>query len=1235
MGQAVVAALPAILAVASTAASIALSALNQPKTRVEGPRLQETQVTTSTYGNPIPNVHGGIRIGGNMIWSTDIAEERITKKSGGKGGASATAIEYRYFGNFAIAFAVGDGNGCVSQIFADRKIIYDVTGGSSAFFKYKDAAIRVYMGSETQEPDPLIEADKGVGNVPAHRGMVYVVFENLPLEDFGRRIPQIEAVVNSNIGATDPKDNTTSVAEDPLNPPSTWAVPTSFFDDAKMARTSRQLYLVKSDTNGYVARLDMESNEIRAVIAYTGNPWPPSAGASPGLFVDDAGGGELYDPPSPPPNQPAGLDPLGIYPYTDGKVFIAGQTVENGGQNDIVKVNPFTLRGLKRILSYATVSTNGTHFNEASISFTRQHRSGIVNYTMLAHVSDATVPARLFFFDRDEEEMAINSIELGLPDEIKPECCVVDRDGVVWMGARDESVTDGPNGEEAFLYRIAVDKVTIDLAGIPITDVDVKVSRFDFRNNGTGGGFTNFRCMAYDRGSHSIVIAGGADTGDTIRWGRWDIATEALVAERTFDNSTTEGARRLLTTFNRQNWSQVGVVNGVLFAYNTGDQGDPDEAVWRIRSNDLIETAQTLPTHVASNTYAESRLFTDETAFAVWFLPNKSAGLMQRIKYDRCVPTAIALSTAVTDIVEDSGELAAADLDLTALTGKTLRGYVRPTRAKVRADLEPLTIPFQFALVESGDKIKAVARGGASSRTIPEADLLPVGGDRGGADRLVVDRSQEFEVPLQLDLRYADVDRDYQEGNQSQQRIQDPAPSQQGRSKTTIEIPIALQADEARQAIEAALYNAWVARTNYQFNVGPKHADLEPEDVVTVQNAGVDYVTRLAQLEVGLGYAVDVRSQSEDPEHYASSAEGSAGDVTPQSFGAPGGTELFVLDIPLLRDADDTAQKGSGVYLAFGAFSAFWRAALADRSLDGGATWDRFSLSRGESPWGFLNAAVAAIPLLDDNTYDSKIDVIDETTQIVVSMVQGADDLDSVTRADLFTAIGNANVLIIGEQDEAEIIKYANVTDNGNGTVTIDTMLRGRRGTEEAAVAGHGAGTRCVFVNESVLNREGIDLNRVGVTDLYRATSLGEIVQTSAVRSITLNANDLRPYSVSDPVASPAFDPGSPTRSGTVTVTWTRRTRVGGQTDLNDGIGQDEVPLAEDDEEYEAVLLDKTTGLEVASTLKQGITDDAVGAGFDSTDRTNAGYTTSEKFNVRIYQISDAVGRGFPRNAFL
>ena len=59
---------------------------------------------------------------------------------------------------------------------------YALEGGGS---------MQIYLGSETQEPDPTIESFEGAGDVPAFRGTAYLVFSDLQLERFGNRRPNV------------------------------------------------------------------------------------------------------------------------------------------------------------------------------------------------------------------------------------------------------------------------------------------------------------------------------------------------------------------------------------------------------------------------------------------------------------------------------------------------------------------------------------------------------------------------------------------------------------------------------------------------------------------------------------------------------------------------------------------------------------------------------------------------------------------------------------------------------------------------------------------------------------------------------------------------------------------------------------------------------------------------------------------------------------------------------------
>ncbi|MGR3435845.1 MAG: baseplate multidomain protein megatron [Shimia sp.] len=154
-----------------------------PTQRIEGPRLDSLRITASTEGAVIPRVYGRMRMGGNVIWATDFREEtKTTTQGGGKGGGGGGKVkttEYLYYASFAVALCEGPITG-IGRIWADGKLL-DTAG----------ITWRWYPGDESQTADPFIATKMGAANTPAYRGTAYVVFEELPLGNFGNRLPQL------------------------------------------------------------------------------------------------------------------------------------------------------------------------------------------------------------------------------------------------------------------------------------------------------------------------------------------------------------------------------------------------------------------------------------------------------------------------------------------------------------------------------------------------------------------------------------------------------------------------------------------------------------------------------------------------------------------------------------------------------------------------------------------------------------------------------------------------------------------------------------------------------------------------------------------------------------------------------------------------------------------------------------------------------------------------------------
>ncbi len=141
----------------------------------EGPRLKALHLTESREGAGIANVYGRARVGGQVIWAARFRETRH-EEGGGKGGPSVA--QYRY----SLSFAVAIGEGEIQRI--------ERVWANGEEVRLSDYDYRVYRGSETQDADPLIEAVEGSGQAPAYRGTAFIVFEDMPLERFGNRLPQ-------------------------------------------------------------------------------------------------------------------------------------------------------------------------------------------------------------------------------------------------------------------------------------------------------------------------------------------------------------------------------------------------------------------------------------------------------------------------------------------------------------------------------------------------------------------------------------------------------------------------------------------------------------------------------------------------------------------------------------------------------------------------------------------------------------------------------------------------------------------------------------------------------------------------------------------------------------------------------------------------------------------------------------------------------------------------------------
>ena len=191
------------------------AALDPPKgPKITGPRLSDLAQQTSSYGAAIPRIYGSVATLGNIFWIENNALKESSHSSGGGkgGGGGAETTTYSYSATFAVGLCEGPIVG-VRRIWAMGKLIYDAGTDDVAMMIRNNMSVagwKVYTGTDTQMPDPRMQAAIGAANCPAYRGLAYIVFYDFELADYGNSLMGAQIKVEVLSAAT---DDTVSVVQ--------------------------------------------------------------------------------------------------------------------------------------------------------------------------------------------------------------------------------------------------------------------------------------------------------------------------------------------------------------------------------------------------------------------------------------------------------------------------------------------------------------------------------------------------------------------------------------------------------------------------------------------------------------------------------------------------------------------------------------------------------------------------------------------------------------------------------------------------------------------------------------------------------------------------------------------------------------------------------------------------------------------------------------------------------------
>jgi hypothetical protein len=192
-----------------------------------GPQMKSNRTTTASVGDPVPFVFGTADVAGTVIFLSPVVESTTETRSG-KGGPQQKT--FNYYQTIAIGLCervddtADDSIGAIagiSRIWENGTIVYDIRpqqaansdmdtlAETDAAYAYRLTVSAVYaetftlyLGDELQEADPTLEATLGIGNVPAFRGLAYIVYSNRALQEMqGYRHPTFRfEVYQSGIG---------------------------------------------------------------------------------------------------------------------------------------------------------------------------------------------------------------------------------------------------------------------------------------------------------------------------------------------------------------------------------------------------------------------------------------------------------------------------------------------------------------------------------------------------------------------------------------------------------------------------------------------------------------------------------------------------------------------------------------------------------------------------------------------------------------------------------------------------------------------------------------------------------------------------------------------------------------------------------------------------------------------------------------------------------------------------
>lgn len=1079
---------------------------------IQGPRLDDRKVQLSGYGAAIPLVFGSWRLAGNVIWPQNFEVTEHSETESAKGGPEMTT--YSYSATFAVLLCQGPIEG-IGRIWMNKRLVHDPNA-----FPTTDPCIsimRVYLGTETQDPDPLMVATDG--DAPAYRGWAYIVFEGLELTQsgFANRPPSVEVEVFTEAAVVPPPTPrvvTLGVSETvPLfeaaiatvDPHTKWVWTlerrNSFDDELDITVISdvgeqviASFSLVKSDVGGFITKaICATDTEIWALV----DCWPlPSPSNRTALIARFSKGSAAAD-------GSAALAPA----------FIDWFRIADG------PIDPESL-AFDPVSKTVWISYSSTNATITSIGVVDPISRTTIYQTSTGYI-------------------------IGFPFDVCP--------GNPYVGVLGWGGGDNP---ELLIFNVG-DYSLRHVLTLPSNYIAGKAMDYDSKRKAF------------------VVLAAAARTYYLVDAASGSITTHNFVEAADADTTPPVSSSMTGVTYFAPSDKYIfganssATLGSTLYIINAASNVVEKTYTYETGANNLLINPLLVP--ATNGNYV---LGFDLTHVKRLYIGGGILG----------GPVTLGSIVSALSTGEPYG-LDAADIDVTQLTD-LVDGYMVGQAMPRRSAIEPLMAAYFFDGVESDHKLKYVKRGAAPAVTIAFEDRAAHTGGRDSMPaHLDIQRSGELEVPWQYDVVYTDKARDYQPGTQYDRRIVRNANDPQ-----RIDLPILLTGEKAKQVAMVNLYQAWL-RTGFTFATTLKYAKYEPTDNVVLPTEEVDYIGRITKRSDQGNGIIEWEAKIEDIASYSQSGIVSTSNFVPQSIRNPGETVLELLDIPILRDADNNA----GFYVAMAGTTDGWPGAQLLRSSDGGSTYAALLSATQESAIGL------ALSTLGNFTAGN---IFDNGNSVTVRLDSGG-PLVSATETQV---LNGSNAAVLGVDGRWEVLQFKTATLLAPDTYQLSGLLRGRRGTEWTTGL-HATGDTFVFASLTAWRRPNPGSADLGLERLYKAPPFATQLGAAAAESFINFGTGLKPY-------APVDLAGTRDASNNLTITWRRRSRIGY------GPLNAIVPLGEATEEYSLELYDGATLLRSAALSAPSYV-------YSAANQTTDGITPGDPVRVVIAQDSAVVGLGY------